>query len=380
MVRWASSKPAAANPMQLDMLKLLRNPRGAASVLALTAMLLTAGCGTIGPANMQRDRLDYGGAIADSWKEQTLLNITKLRYFDTPIFLDISSVVSSYSLQTDLSVGARIFPRSRTDTFREFGASGTYIDRPTISYTPVTGKKYVDALLRPIPPQAIFAMIQAGHQADFIMRGTVRTINGVHNASASPGRARDEDPTFERVIEAFRHVQQAGALGVRIEKRGAEEVTLIFFDEKVGRRAGEQIRYLREALGLDMGGKELVLTFGSIQRGPGEISVLSRSVLEILIELSAGVDVPEQHLQEKRARPVPRPLQRTDRVQPLAHIRSGPERPIDAFAAVRYRDYWFWIDDRDLYSKRAFTFLMMFSSIAETGIAPQAPIITIPAN
>jgi hypothetical protein len=47
---------------------------------------------------------------------------------------------------------------------------------------------------------------------------------------------------------------------------------------------------------------------------------------------------------------------------------------------VRYRDYWFWIDDRDVYSRRVFTFLMMFTSIAETGVAPQAPIITIPAN
>jgi hypothetical protein len=139
---------------------------------------------------MQRDRMDYGGALADSWKEQTLLNITKLRYFDTPIFLDISSVVSSYSVQTDLSLAARIFPRSRTDNFGELGISGTYIDRPTISYTPVTGKKYIDALRRPIPPQAILATIQAGHQADFIMKGTVRAINGVYNASASPGRAR----------------------------------------------------------------------------------------------------------------------------------------------------------------------------------------------
>ena len=329
---------------------------------------------------MQRDRMGYGSAVADSWKEQTLLNITKLRYFDTPVFLDISSVVSSYSLQTELSLAARIFPSSRTDTFREFGATGTYIDRPTISFTPVTGKKYIDALLRPIPPQAIVAMIQAGHEADFIMRGTVRSINGVHNASASPGRARDEDPTFDRVIDAFRQIQQAGALGMRIEKRGTEEVTLLYFDEKGGKRLGEEIRYLREALGLDPAAKELLLTFGSIQRSPGEISMLSRSILEILVELSAGVDVPDQHLNEQRARSLPRPRDRGARVQPLVHIHSGAEQPADAFAAVRYRDYWFWIDDRDLHSKRAFTFLMMFSSIAETGIAPQAPIITIPAN
>lgn len=353
--------------------------RGYARVLLLAAGLVAAGCQTIGPANMQRDRMDYGGAIADSWKEQTLLNITKLRYFDTPVFLDVSSVISSYTVQGDLSLAARIFPNHAADTYRNFGATASYTDRPTISYSPVTGKKYIDALLRPIPPQAIFAMIQAGHQADFIMRGTVRTINGVHNVSASPGRARDEDPTFERVIDAFRHVQQSGALGIRIEKRGTEEVTLVFFDENADRHSGEQIRYLREALGLDPAVKEFILTFGSIQRGPREISVLSRSVLEILIELSAGVEVPEQHLQEKRARILPRP-RGDDRVQPLAHIHSGVERPADAFAAVRYRNYWFWIDDRDLYSKRAFTFLMMFSSIAETGIAPQAPIITIPAN
>jgi hypothetical protein len=56
------------------------------------------------------------------------------------------------------------------------------------------------------------------------------------------------------------------------------------------------------------------------------------------------------------------------------------QQPSDAYAAVRYRDHWFWIDDRDLASKRAFTFLRIFSSIAETGSVPQVPVLTIPAN
>jgi hypothetical protein len=346
----------------------------------MSLALFVAGCQTIGPTSMQRDRMDYGGALADSWKEQTLLNITKLRYFDTPIFLDISSVVSSYSVQTDLSLAARIFPRSRTDNFGELGISGTYIDRPTISYTPVTGKKYIDALLRPIPPPAILAMIQAGHQADFIMRGTVRAINGIYNASASPGRAKAEDPTFERVIQAFRRIQQAGGLGMRIEKRGTEEVTLVFFDRKASERVERDIRYLHDVLELDPATKEFVLIFGSVQRGKNEIAVLSRSVLEIYIEFSAGVEVPQRHVDENRARSGPHAPEGTSAAQPLARIRAGLEPPSDAYAAVRYRDHWFWIDDRDIYSKRAFMFLMMFSSIAETGVAPQAPIITIPAN
>jgi hypothetical protein len=47
---------------------------------------------------------------------------------------------------------------------------------------------------------------------------------------------------------------------------------------------------------------------------------------------------------------------------------------------VRRRNYWFRIDERDLESNRAFMFLRISSSIAETGAVPQVPIITIPAN
>jgi hypothetical protein len=100
---------------------------------------------------------------------------------------------------------------------------------------------------------------------------------------------------------------------------------------------------------------------------------------EILSELSAGVEVPEQDLSEGRATPRP-PLDTDARKYPLVRIQASSGRPLNAYAAVRYRDYWFWIDDRDLNSKRVFMFLMMFSSLAETGAVPQTPIITIPAN
>jgi hypothetical protein len=61
-------------------------------------------------------------------------------------------------------------------------------------------------------------------------------------------------------------------------------------------------------------------------------------------------------------------------------IRSGNERPADAFAAVQYRNRWFWVDDRDLNSKRMFVFLMMFMSLTESGALPQAPLLTIPVR
>jgi len=54
------------------------------SCLALTARCLWAGtavfltaCTHLGPKTIPVDRFDYGTAIADSWKQQILLNIVK---------------------------------------------------------------------------------------------------------------------------------------------------------------------------------------------------------------------------------------------------------------------------------------------------------------
>ena len=51
------------------------------AAIAILALSLGA-CTSIGPATVVRDRTDYGSSIGNSWKEQTLLNIVKLRYSD----------------------------------------------------------------------------------------------------------------------------------------------------------------------------------------------------------------------------------------------------------------------------------------------------------
>jgi hypothetical protein len=55
---------------------------------------LVAACPGIGPGPVPRDRIDYGSAIGDSWKEQSLLNIVKLRYADMLIFLEVAQVIA----------------------------------------------------------------------------------------------------------------------------------------------------------------------------------------------------------------------------------------------------------------------------------------------
>jgi hypothetical protein len=61
-------------------------------------------------------------------------------------------------------------------------------------------------------------------------------------------------------------------------------------------------------------------------------------------------------------------------------IHSGKDKPPDTFAAVLYRDHWFWVDDGDLRTKRALTAVMFFFTLAETGGTEKLPLITIPAQ
>ena len=52
----------------------------------------------------------------------------------------------------------------------------------------------------------------------------------------------------------------------------------------------------------------------------------------------------------------------------------------DAFVAVQYRDWWYWIDDRDFFSKRVFGFIMFLFTLVEEPSTEGTPIVTIPAG
>ena len=99
--------------------------------LIVTLGLAATGCTHLGPKTVAVDRSDYGTAIADSWKQQTLLNIVKLRYLDLPVFLDVASIVAGYSMQTGVSVNGTLSSQNAIQgNFAAAGAQAIYTDRP----------------------------------------------------------------------------------------------------------------------------------------------------------------------------------------------------------------------------------------------------------
>jgi hypothetical protein len=146
-----------------------------------------AGCGTIGPDTVTRDRFDYTEAVAASWKSQMLLNLVKIRYGDAPVFLDVGQIVAGYSFQRGVSAfgTASAFNSGPPPhaVIGSFGATaqGTYNDSPTITYAPLAGERFARSMMMPIPPSAVLNVIQAGFPADAVFRLTVQSVNGVDN-------------------------------------------------------------------------------------------------------------------------------------------------------------------------------------------------------
>jgi hypothetical protein len=348
-------------------------------------LLAGAGCASVGPATVPRDRMDYIGAVADSWKEQTLLNIVRMRYGDAPSFIDVSSVISAYSLQGQVSASGQVTTGRTTGVppgLATLGAGATYNDRPTITYTPLAGDRFARSLLKPIPPSAIFELIQAGFPADSILQMTARSVNGLSNRSTLAGETRPADPEFYAVLAALRRLQLSGEVSLRIEKREGEDLGVVVLSSRRNEQANRDLDFILKTLGLHPGeDRQINLTLGALPRNDKELALLSRSMLGVLLEVASGIEVPSGDVADGRTGASTREASAPDpRDRPLIRIYSGPKAPDGSYAAVRYRDTCYWIRDDDLPSKRFFTFLMMFFSLAETGVAAQAPVVTIPAN
>ncbi|MDM0115837.1 hypothetical protein QTI66_27055 [Variovorax sp. J22R133] len=356
-----------------------RHPLPPACTRATAALLalLLAGCNAVGPQLVARDRFDYNSEISRSWKEQTLLNIVRSRYSDLPMFLEVAQIVSGYTLESTVSTGvtgARADALAPPGTNVTLGAQGKWTDRPTITYTPLTGAQFNRNMLTPIPPAAVLFAMQAGWPIDLVFRVVVRSINGLD----STGRGAER---YERLVVLMRTLQDAEVVGMRVQagdKPEHQAVVLFFRPRALSAEQEAMVNELRSLMSLTPGRTEYRVSFGAASPNEGEIAMLTRSMLQILVDLGEYVDVPEADVQEGRTATSRAPSSAV--LGRLLKVNFSAERSPDAIVQVNYRGRWFWIDDRDIASKRTFALVMIFSTLSETGARESMPLVTIPAG
>ena len=140
------------------------------SFLFTIALFLISGCAAQGAKRVPADRFDYNAAIAQSTREQMLLNIVRSRYLEVPVFLTVSSVLTQYEYDRSVGLGAILEFGSGTTDQGTGEANLRFSERPTITYLPVEGQEFSAHLLSDIPSEIIFAAAQAGWPIDIFMQ------------------------------------------------------------------------------------------------------------------------------------------------------------------------------------------------------------------
>jgi hypothetical protein len=342
----------------------------------------------MGPGTVARDRFDYAGAVGESWKSQMLLNLVKLRYGDIPVFMDIGQVVAGYSVQRSLTATASFNTFNQGAPFQAItGALGptagiTYNDSPTITYTPLTGERFARSIMGSIPPASIFNVLQAGFPVDVVLRLAVQSINGIDNRRVAGGISREHvrpaNPEFYVLLEQLGRIQNSGDIGVR---SGPKDTLTLVFRRSHSAAVRQAVRNVTNILNLDPDAKEFGIVYGAVPTSNKEIAIVTRSIFEVLLDISSTIVVPETHVTERRVGATAEgDLGPQGSIAPLIKITSSSDRPSDAFVAIPFHGHWFSIDDRDPASKNLFSFILLLFTFVETGSKDIVPVLSIPTT
>jgi hypothetical protein len=154
----------------------------------------------------------------------------------------------------------------------------------------------------------------------------------------------------------LRELQTSDAFGIRVgeTKEGAGGI-MVSRTHHVDEAMATTAQRVRDLLHLSPDAQEFRLAFAAVPQDDREIAMLTRSMMETLGEASAGVEIPASDIDEGRVSKMGTPglsAGVSPRFMIRVHSSTSKPKAEEAFTAERHRNYWFWVDDRDVSSKR----------------------------
>jgi len=401
-------------------------------VLGITAVVATllisiTGC-AIGPASLERDYPRYSQTMRDIQDEHLLLNLVRLRYLETPVFLQLTSITTTYEVNANANASAT--DNAGAGTTSGAGIGGGYRETPTFTYSLPDSKEFFGRMV---------ARLSTGQLAPLAMTGVggyfrlgLNRINGLENVSVYSGWTAEEPASYAAFNEALRIMQELerdglidftynitsraasspfDELGGHSSMPDAEPADMEFWKNADGqwvarvvrrvpflRLAGASIKdprglRLRELLNLDPKKYSFPIVdvdFSTTEMArlrdgrPAaaldpeakfrEIVIVNRSMFEILGIASRSVEVPDEHVQDGSA------VADEDVLGDMLTIKSSEEKPASAAVAVQHKGFWFYIAADDLSSKITMLRLHSLFEVTAGRVSGAEPILTIPVN
>jgi hypothetical protein len=221
-------------------------------------------------------------------------------------------------------------------------------------------------------------MLATGGPAALALGLGVESINHLRNWSPDvPGIGR-VDASFVEVLQLIGDLRNDGLLGFRFEVEGSRRTAYLLLADEDERPDARTAR-LRALLNLDPGMTSFPIRFGFGADKASEIRIYTRSLLEILNNLAAQIEVPRGDVAEGRTYPTQTSPAELPLLPNLA-VESRLIQPLESFVAVEYRGTWYWIDDRNYDAKRVFSVLLLLLNLVDKSGSPQLPVITIPSG
>jgi len=346
------------------------------SLLCVSASIAT-GCAIVGATSIAEGRQVYNEVINRTEDEQILRMIVRERYNETFGLLAVASVTANISTRahatSDIGFGSddnyagNLVPLS-------FGFA--YEENPTISYVPLSGEEFMERILAPLTLDQMALAMQAGSADDRLQmfRMLLLRINGLSNPLSGP---KPPSPEIDRFDDLHSKLHDAECIDmVRSDKPGDYYVVVHDYGEDLQ----PTVRELLKILGLEDtavdGGTMLIPLRQSLgMRNSKGIEIATRSVMQLIQDVGAAVDVPQEHIDAG----VIDPLMWVGGEGEFLDIRTSRDHPDDATVAIYHRGYWYYIADTDTRSKRAFIMLKILIGIRMQagGGATQAPVLTI---
>jgi hypothetical protein len=373
----------------------------------------------------------YNEVVRDTNDEQLLINLVRLRYADSPVFIDLPNITSQFEVAgrgNYLGGYGNQTPGRASLGFGEL----TLRDSPTLSYHPREGREIAKALLTPLSADLLI-VVNAGANLEQLLLFSMNDINDVANSPGSTiliPRVADDNSLYVRGIRLLASLRARDAtelaFGTDEETEGSSDPIprgsvqgqdllnaardgYVYRTQGVGqmtlrkRERGlylqirpqyvhspemvEVARIFRLTPGLSKYRIRSELTEEANRNLPSPLAsdtiyLNLRSVLQIMTFLSKGVCVPEEHVRSGIAPVTPGPDgQPYDWTQVTAGnflVHAQKHRPRAAEVAIQYRGYWFYIALDDVNSRAALAILEIVFALQESDGRNVGPLLTLP--
>jgi len=395
--------------------------------LALFAATCTTGC-LVGPPAFRASHAANNEALRTRIDEELLLNLVRLRYRDSPLFLQVGSIVTQFQLRG--GVGASGSLPTAGASVLGVDAGVHWSEQPTYTFQPLVDEDFVRRLLTPIDLELVVLLQRSGWSIERVLRLTVQSMGGLLNAPTASGPTPAGAPTFERfarAVRSLRELQLAGRVqlayesapaphsiaiddgnvsaadlleaagqGLRFELAGDEDTRAVLVeqrrqpvllvappddDDDPAAELADLFGRSRDATRYEL--REAPWTPGPVDPR-GELAIVTRSLLGTFFYVSHGIEVPAEHVERglvtvthDEAGDV---FEWRRVTADVLRVHVSADVPAGAAIAVPYRGHWFYIDDADLESKTTFALLVKLFNMSAGTSSGSGPTLTLPIS